>query len=71
MGRGRETSIKKLVTCDWEVLPMTGHHFFMAHVTQGGAFGACCPLIVAKEGERVLKVQKGSQVFHLSRITYI
>ena len=50
MGRGRETSIKKLVTCDWEVLPMTGHQFFMAHVTQWAAFGACCPLIACERG---------------------
>lgn len=42
-GRGRETSIKKLVTCDWEVLPMTGHQFFMAHVTQGQPLGRAAP----------------------------
>ena len=30
MGRGKETSIKKLVTCGWEVLPMMSHQFFVA-----------------------------------------
>lgn len=35
--------LKKLVTCDWEVLPMTGHQFFMAHVTQGQPLGRAAP----------------------------
>lgn len=43
LGRGRETSIKKLVTCGWEVLPMTGYQFFMAYVTQGQPLGRAAP----------------------------
>ena len=35
--------LKKLVTCDWEVLPMTGHQFFMAHVTQREPLGRAAP----------------------------
>lgn len=35
--------LKKLVTCDWEVLPMTGHQFFMDHVTQGQPLGRAAP----------------------------
>ena len=64
-GRGRETSIKKLVTCGWEVLPMTGHQFFMAHVTQGQPLGRAAPLIACERGGAG---SKGSQVFHLSRL---
>ena len=39
MGRGRETSIKKLVTCDWEVLPMTGHLFLWLMLLRGSLWG--------------------------------
>lgn len=35
--------LKKLVTYDWEVLPMTGHQFFIAHVTQGQSLGRAAP----------------------------
>ena len=39
LGEVEKHRLKKLVTCDWEVLPMTGHQFFMAHVTQGQPLG--------------------------------
>ena len=42
--------LKKLVTCDWEVLPMTGHQFFMAHVTQGQPLGRAALDCVRKRG---------------------
>ena len=35
--------LKKLVTCDWEVVPRTGHQFFMAHGTQGQPLGRAAP----------------------------
>lgn len=55
--------LKKLVTCDWEVLPMTGHQFFIAHVTQGQPLGRAAPLIACERGARVLKVQKDYSFF--------
>lgn len=55
--------LKKLVTCDWEVLPMTGHQFFIAHVTQGQPLGRAAPLIACERGARVLKVQKDHSFF--------
>ena len=57
--------LKKLVTCGWEVLPMTGHQFFMAHVTQGQPLGRAAPLIACERGGAG---SKGSQVFYLSRL---
>ena len=66
LGEAEKHRLKKLVTCDWEVLPMTGHQFFMAHVTQGAAFGACCPLIACERGGAGSEGSKGSQFFHLS-----
>lgn len=42
--------LKKLVTCDWEVLPMTGHQFFLAHVTQGQPWGVLPLDCVRKRG---------------------
>ena len=32
LGEVEKHRLKKLVTCDWEVLPMTGHQFFMDQV---------------------------------------
>lgn len=55
--------LKKLVTYDWEVLPMTGHQFFIAHVTQGQPLGRAAPLIACERGARVLKVQKDHSFF--------
>lgn len=43
LGEVEKHRLKKLVTCDWEVLPMTGHQFFMAHVTQGQPLGRAAP----------------------------
>ena len=63
LGEVEKHRLKKLVTCDWEVLPMTGHQFFMAHVTQGQPLGRAAPWLRAKEGERVLKVQKVHRFF--------
>ena len=55
--------LKKLVTCDWEVLPMTGHQFFCSGYARV-AFGARCPLIARERGgERVLKVQPVHRFF--------
>lgn len=42
-GEVEKHRLKKLVTCDWEVLPMTGHQFFMAHVTQEQPLGRAAP----------------------------
>ena len=42
-GEVEKHRLKKLVTCDWEVLPMTGHQFFMTHVTQGQPLGRAAP----------------------------
>lgn len=42
-GEVEKHRLKKLVTCDWEVLPMTGHQFFMAHVTQREPLGRAAP----------------------------
>lgn len=65
LGEAEKHRLKKLVTCGWEVLPMTGHQFFLAHVTQGQPLGRAAPLIACERGARVQKVQK---VFHLSRL---
>lgn len=43
LGEAEKHRLKKLVTCDWEVLPMMGHQFFMAHVTQGEPLGRAAP----------------------------
>lgn len=43
LGEAEKHRLKKLVTCDGEVLPMTGHQFFMAHVTQGQPLGRAAP----------------------------
>lgn len=43
LGEVEKHRLKKLVTCDWEVLPMTGHQFFMAHVIQGQPLGCAAP----------------------------
>lgn len=43
LGEVEKHRLKKLVTCDWEVFPMTGHQFFMAHVTQGEPLGRAAP----------------------------
>ena len=43
LGEVEKHRLKKLVTCGWEVLPMTGHQFFMAHVTQGQPLGRAAP----------------------------
>lgn len=42
LGEVEKHRLKKLVTCDWEVLPMTGHQFF-AQVTQGEPLGRVAP----------------------------
>ena len=42
-GEVEKHRLKKLVTCDWEVLPMTGHQFFMDQVTQGQPLGRAAP----------------------------
>ena len=43
LGEVEKHRLKKLVTCGWEVLPMTGHQFFMAHVTKGQPLGRAVP----------------------------
>ena len=58
LGEVEKHRLKKLVTCGWEVLPMTGHQFFVAHVTQGQPLGRAAPCLRAKEGERVQKVHR-------------
>ena len=62
-GEVEKHRLKKRVTCDWEVLPITSHPFFYGSGYSGAAFGACCPLIACERGERVLKVQKGHRFF--------
>ena len=47
---------------------MTGHQFFMAHVTQGQPLGRAAPLIACERGGAGSEGSKGSPVFHLSRI---
>ena len=68
LGEVEKHRLKKLVTCDWEVLPMTGHQFFCSGYARG-AFGARCPLIARERGGGAgSEGSKGSQVFHLSRL---
>ena len=67
LGEVEKHRLKKLVTCDWEVLPMTGHQFFCSGYARV-AFGARCPLIACERGGAGSEGSKGSQVFHLSRL---
>ena len=67
LGEVEKHRLKKLVTCGWEVLPMTGHQFFMAHVTQGQPLGRAAPLDCVRKRGAGSEGSKGSQVFHLSR----
>ena len=67
LGEVEKHRLKKLVTCDWEVLPMTGHQFFCSGYARA-AFGACCPLIACERGGAGSEGSTGSQVFHLSRL---
>ena len=66
LGEVEKHRLKKLVTCDWEVRPMTGHQFFMAHVTQGQPLGRAAPLDCVRKRGAGSEGSKGSQVFHLS-----
>ena len=65
LGEVEKHRLKKLVTCDWEVLPMTGHQFFYGSCYSGAAFGACCPLIACERGGAG---SEGSNQFSYSRL---